>query len=300
MDPGQSDTMAHRCPSCGERMMPHVVAADRAGSATLPIARCPRCGLGRTARWGPVGEAAPTGLPAGGPLRWVADAIIRRELTPTRALPVGASIVDVGAGSGARSRQLARLGYRVTALEPDIVEAAAARADLPLEVAVVATTLEDWPGEEVFDGALMSHVLEHIDDPVSALSTLGGRLSPGGLLVVMVPNAGSAEARLFGGRWHGWEPSRHRWHYTATALRGVLERAGYRDVRVSARGAWMYPASLAYSLAPGLDPQVTRGARAVTGRLVAAALIPVSWAATRAGRGPQLVAVARTSPRPAR
>lgn len=286
-----------QCPGCGRAMAPHVFAADRTGGGPVAIRRCPACGLCHTDAAAAPPPAAATCLPPRGPLRWVADAIIRYELGPVRILPVGGSILDVGAGSGGRSLRLRRWGYHVTALEPDRAEASTARVALPTDVAVVNATLEEWAGgEEMFDGALMSHVLEHLADPEQELAALRGRLRPGGVLIVTVPNAGGAEARLFRGRWHGWEPARHRWHYTAHALGQLLQRAGYQDVRVRAHGGWMYPASLTYSLLPGLDPQVTTGARARAGRLVAAALIPLALLEVAAGRGPQLVAIAVSPP----
>jgi 2-polyprenyl-3-methyl-5-hydroxy-6-metoxy-1,4-benzoquinol methylase len=43
---------------------------------------------------------------------------------------------------------------------------------------------------------LALHVLEHVDDPVDLLAVIAGWLEPGGVLVVVTPNAESLHRRL--------------------------------------------------------------------------------------------------------
>jgi SAM-dependent methyltransferase len=198
--------------------------------------------------------------------------------------------VDVGAGTGARAAAAAAGGYAVTAIEPDPAEAARARARLGAERVLERPLGAGAPGAER-DAALAWHVLEHLEDLDAALAAIREMLRPGGALVAAVPNAGGLEARRLGSRWHGWEPARHRWHLDAPALARVLGGAGFARVAVEARGGWRYPSSLAFSLAPGLDPQVRPG-RAAAGRALALALVPAAAATAALGAGSQLVAVA--------
>jgi SAM-dependent methyltransferase len=243
-------------------------------------------------------DAAPAGAPAG-LAGATADRLLRAQLGPLVALrPPPADVIDLGAGAGARAASAGRLGYRVTALEPDPLEAERARALLGAD-RVIAAPLERPPnGLGPFDAAIAWHVLEHVRDLDEALAAAAGLLRPGGDLVAAGPNPLGAEARAFGGRWHGWEPARHRWHLDAAALSSALRASGMADVRVGARGGWGYPAGLAYSLAPGLDPQV-HPRRVVAGRALAAALVPVALAARAAGMGGQLIATARAGAGPA-
>jgi len=270
-----------------------VLARDRAGAATRPIRRCQACGIGFTASSTGPAPAAPTALPAGGIVRTLAHGIIRRELRPlTEALEPGATVLDIGAGGGDRAFVLARAGYRVTAVEPDPDEADRARRQLHGRAALATTTIETLPADATgYDGALLSHVLEHLGEPDRALQLIRDRLRRGGTIAIMVPNAGGLQARVFRGRWHQWEPSRHRWHFTTQVLAEMLGGAGYRDVRVRAVGGWRYPASLAYSIAPRLDPQTPGSPPA--GRLLALALTPIALAEVATGHGSQLVATAR-------
>ena len=283
------------CPRCSAPGRQWVRARDRASGVRHTLYRCTGCGVGFT--WPAVNAepAAPTLLPDGGILRRVADALTRAELDPVfGAVRSGGAVLDIGAGSGNRALILARAGYRVTAVEPDAAEAALARRQLGGRVDVHECAIEALPASETgYDGAVLSHVLEHLADPDATLRATRQRLRPGGALVVFVPNAESGEARLFRGRWHGWEPSRHRWHYAAATLTRVLVDAGYVDIDVRAQGGWRSPATLAFSAAPRLDPQIPGAPHHLVGRALTLALAPVAGLEVLSGHGPQLVAVAR-------
>ncbi len=202
-------------------------------------------------------------------------------------------MLDIGGGAGNRARVLARLGYGVTVVEPDPAQAAHARTQLAGVATVCDVGIEDLPPDmALFDAALLSHVLEHLSDPDAVLRDVRQRLRPGGTLVVMVPNAGGFEARAFRGRWHAWEPARHRWHFTRVGLRRLVAQAGFAAVDVRVAGGWRYPSSIAFSIAPRLDPQTFPGMRLV-GAALPFVMSPVARLLVAAGQGGQLVAVAR-------
>ncbi|MCC6832209.1 MAG: class I SAM-dependent methyltransferase [Thermoleophilia bacterium] len=248
--------------------------------------------MGWTPEPSPAAPAAPGRGPAGA-LGRLARALAAAELR--RLLPgvgPGMLVMDVGAGAGLRADALLGLGARVLALEPDPVEAMRATTALRGRAVVRSVGLAELEPHAVrADAVLCWHVLEHLPDLDLSLARMRDALRPGGTLLVAVPNAGGAEARLLGGRWQGWEPARHRWHLTRHALRNVLTGAGLADIRIAARGGWAPALGLAASVAPSLDPQLTPSP--LPGLALAAALTPVSGLARLAGAGPQLVAVAR-------
>ncbi len=289
------------CPRCGARSAFLVAPRDRTGGAVASIRLCLSavCGVGFTHPRPDGLGAAPASAPGGEVEDRVASRIVAAGLAHfTARLPAGSLVLDVGAGSGLRARALAGRGLRVIAIEPDAREEMRAHAMLSTipagMVELVRADVSQLPevmDGRVADGAVMWHVLEHLDDMDAGLRAVGESLRPGGVLQVAVPNRASAEARAFGARWHGWEPSRHVWHMDGDALRLVLGSGGFSVDEIGTRGGWGYPSGIAYSLAPGLDPQVNPRMGPL-GRALAATLIPAAMAARAAGRGGQLVTIA--------
>ena len=72
---------------------------------------------------------------------------------------------------------------------------------------------------------LCTETLEHVRDTAAFLGELRRALAPGGLLILTVP---------FAARWH-FVPQDF-WRFTPAALDYVLKTAGFREVRVYARG----------------------------------------------------------------
>ncbi len=284
-----------------------LVPRDRHGAVTARVRLCTSrvCGVGFTEPPPHGAEAAPASAPGGEVEERLAMRVVAAGMAPLASmLAPGARVVDVGAGSGLRARALAQKGFEVLAVEPDPREEMRAHAMMsslpPGRVRVVRAGIHDLGqvmGDYRADAVLMWHVLEHLPDLDAGLRAVAQALRPGGLLNVAVPNRASAEARVFGSRWHGWEPSRHRWHLDADALRMVLGAAGFSVAGIGTRGGWGYPSGLAFSLAPGLDPQV-HPRRSAAGRALAAALVPVAAAARAMGRGGQLVTIARRAGAP--
>lgn len=105
----------------------------------------------------------------------------------SRHLPEpGASVLDVGAGTGAMSLLAAELGYRVTALDLSrgMLEKAGRKADgqgLEIEF-VVGSSAEPPPGP--FDAVMERHVMWTTPDPVAALEAWR-KVAPDGRLVLL-------------------------------------------------------------------------------------------------------------------
>jgi len=295
------------CPRCGAESHYLLTPRDRTEGPPASIRLCASrvCGVGFTEPAPDDLAAAPAASPSGEVELRLASRIVSAGLSHLmRRLAPGDTVVDVGAGSGLRARVLAERGFRVIAIEPDPAEEMRAHAmmsSLPAgaRVEVVRAGVDDLPA--VMDGrtaqaAVMWHVLEHLHHLDAGLGTVAGVLADGGLLGVAVPNRRSAEARAFGPRWHGWEPSRHRWHFDEDSLRLVLGASRFSVADIGTRGGWGYPSGVAYSIAPGLDPQVHPGT-GLLGRALAAAMIPVAATARAVGHGGQLVTIARRAAR---
>jgi 2-polyprenyl-3-methyl-5-hydroxy-6-metoxy-1,4-benzoquinol methylase len=151
----------------------------------------------------------------------------------------GGKLLDLGCGNGRFLALMRDAGWEVRGVEPDPA-AAAKIAQQQFGIPVIVGTLEDagFPGES-FDAITLSHVVEHVHDPIALLSECRRVLKPEGRAVIVTPNLRSLGHQKFGSSWRGLEPPRHLLIFSLTALRVCCEMAGLRVqiLRTSARAA---------------------------------------------------------------
>jgi 2-polyprenyl-3-methyl-5-hydroxy-6-metoxy-1,4-benzoquinol methylase len=171
--------------------------------------------------------------------RAAADRHVRRLRRPR----AGARLLDVGCGNGQFLVEMRAAGWTVEGVETDARAVAHARER---GVAVRQSSVEDgaYP-PQTFDTVTMSHVLEHLHDPVATLRSVRELLREDGVLWVATPNLASPGHARYGRAWRGLEPPRHLVLFTPSALRRALDRAGFRvaEVQRPASAAWVYEAS---------------------------------------------------------
>jgi 2-polyprenyl-3-methyl-5-hydroxy-6-metoxy-1,4-benzoquinol methylase len=209
--------------------------------------------------------------------RAAADRHVRRLARPRE----DARLLDVGCGNGEFLLEMRAAGWSAQGLETDARAVARAREH---GVDVREGALEDgvYPARS-FDAVTLSHVLEHLYDPVRTLRTCREILRDDGVLWLATPNLASHGHARYGRAWRGLEPPRHLVLFTPSALTRALERAGFRVVSFQrpASARWVYDASTDDS---------RRAAR--LSRLLAVAVADAR-SALRHERGEELVAVAR-------
>lgn len=154
----------------------------------------------------------------------------------------GRCFLDVGCGAGARLDRAAQLGWVTYGL--DLGErAVAAAAGRGHRVAVGSAEHLPFPTASMHL-VMMSHVLEHLADPLQALREARRVLAPEGLLSVAVPNFGSGTARLYGEHWRALDVPRHLQHFTPQTLRQAATQAGLRVRSLhTRRERWVFSAS---------------------------------------------------------
>ena len=113
------------------------------------------------------------------------------------------SMLEVGCSSGYLGASLVARGHKVVGVEPDPGAAAAATRVLS---EVWTGGLDDYLDanpDARFDVLIFGDVLEHMVDPAAALQRALRHLSPGGCVVVSLPNMahGSVRAMLLAGRF---------------------------------------------------------------------------------------------------
>jgi 2-polyprenyl-3-methyl-5-hydroxy-6-metoxy-1,4-benzoquinol methylase len=151
-----------------------------------------------------------------------------RFLAPYLADRETLRVVDVGAGFGHIYTSLAAalpgrdIEYDAVEVDPDavryLVDVLRARA--------VHDRIERFPGP--YDLMVMSHFLEHLQDPVGYLAAQRRRIATGGLLFVEVPNADY--------RFKDHDQP-HLSFFEVETLTRVVESAGFEVVRIDTCGA---------------------------------------------------------------
>lgn len=191
--------------------------------------RCPDCGAATTDPW-------PSGLEldeaygtwyrpeSGRRFSFVGDALLDRTRAALAArvdaiAPPG-RVLDVGAGDGVLMDALRLRGREVLGLERG-----SRREDMRDE------PLDRIEGE--WAAVVFWHALEHLPDPGDAIGQAARLLTPGGVVVIAVPDSSSLQALVFGDDWLHLDLPRHLVHLRAATLRAGLRRAGLRVERES-------------------------------------------------------------------
>jgi SAM-dependent methyltransferase len=162
--------------------------------------------------------------------KWVATLPyrIRFGSPELRPAPFGQKrFLDVGCGGGALLSAMQALGWSCFGIDLSEESIQSSRQRAP-QASVKKAVLQDLREESFYDLIVLSHVLEHLPNPISSLQHCLRLLRPGGKLVIVVPNIASAEAKLFSRSWLGLEIPRHLIHFTERTAKNVIERAGFQ------------------------------------------------------------------------
>jgi SAM-dependent methyltransferase len=158
--------------------------------------------------------------------------------------PPRGTLLDAGSGDGAYMTVMKTLGWDVRGIEPDSNAVRVARGR---GLDVLESSIEEGqlPAGH-FDVITMSHVIEHVLDPAATFVAVHRALRPGGLAVVLTPNAESWGHSLFGPAWFHLDPPRHLHLFSSRNLVAIAERAGLEVLRVrtTGRGHLMFDGSV--------------------------------------------------------
>jgi 2-polyprenyl-3-methyl-5-hydroxy-6-metoxy-1,4-benzoquinol methylase len=145
-----------------------------------------------------------------------------------RQFPPG-RLLDVGCGDGEFLHRMTQLGWKGQGIDFDAAAIAAGRQKYGLDL-MTGDFQSARFDEKDFDAVTMSHVIEHVPDPVGCLEKCRDLLRPGGRLIVTTPNTLSLGHARFGQAWRGLEPPRHLHIFTPRLLGEIARRAGLRVV----------------------------------------------------------------------
>jgi SAM-dependent methyltransferase len=168
---------------------------------------------------------------------WLSDqGVDMDDSWAARHLKPRAKVCDLGCGNGDLLSRLRRLGHEVVGVEPDPDAGDVARGQ---GVKVVQGTAEELPEEiasQQFDCVVMSHVLEHVRDPLRAVSNATRLLNDNGTLVIETPNNEAKGLRRSGVLWPWLDVPRHLNFFTVESLQAVCKARGLKIKDLEYRG----------------------------------------------------------------
>jgi SAM-dependent methyltransferase len=106
--------------------------------------------------------------------------------------------------------------------------------------------------EAYFDAITMTHVIEHLHDPMDTLHRCWKLLKPGGQITVTTPTWDARGHQIFGVDWLALDPPRHLILFTEASLRRAMESCGFvvtRPPRPSLKAQELFHASFCLQLA---------------------------------------------------
>lgn len=138
-------------------------------------------------------------------------------------------LLDVGCGPGLLVDEARLMGWDAQGIELSDWGRNYARGHLGLDV--LPGPFEDTNLElNSFDVIVMLDVIEHLENPLSALKRAEALLKPGGILYLSTPDVDSALSRMLKGRWWGIQ-RHHLYYFSRTTLCAVLGRLNFKVIK---------------------------------------------------------------------
>jgi 2-polyprenyl-3-methyl-5-hydroxy-6-metoxy-1,4-benzoquinol methylase len=147
-------------------------------------------------------------------------------------------LLDIGCGNGHFLYIMKKTGWSTFGVEIDPESSRIARELYKLSI--FNGYLEDAHYQDhSFDAITITHVIEHLHDPISLLKESHRILCPGGRIYITTPNLESLGHRTSKKNWFALEPPRHLHLWTPRTLRKTLEMADFKveQCKTSSKGA---------------------------------------------------------------
>lgn len=151
----------------------------------------------------------------------------KANATPTM---VPGRMMEIGCATGTYLHQMAQQGWRVEGIEFSANAADEAR-QRGYQVEIGSVEMADRDDNQ-FDLIAGWMVLEHLHDPLLALTKMRKWIREDGQLAISVPDSGGYEFTLFTEHWYALQLPTHLFHYDKYSISKLLEKSGWRVTRI--------------------------------------------------------------------
>lgn len=142
------------------------------------------------------------------------------------------SVLDVGCGTGLLLSSFKKRGWEVKGIDTskNIVNYANRTFNVNAHVADLKSFKS---GNKRYDLVTMTHVLEHVYEPLKDLKKIQKLLKKDGSLVLVIPNINSLGYKLYKENWSHFHPGRHLYYYSPATIKKLLNKSGFSDINIT-------------------------------------------------------------------
>ena len=141
----------------------------------------------------------------------------------------GPRLLDLGFGRGYVLKLARAYGFETYGLDSSTFLAGKLEPEFGRRICRGTLGLDRIPWDS-FDAIVMSHVAEHLADPVAVLHEVRQKLNPGGVLCIAVPDMDSLQLRIFGKNWDVVSPLVHYQYFNEASLSRLLTTCGFENL----------------------------------------------------------------------
>lgn len=144
-------------------------------------------------------------------------------------------VLDIGSSAGVLLNMFQKRQWDTFGVEPSLSFAEYSRKEYGLNVKTGFFQKITFP-EIKFDLIVISHVLEHISDPIDFLSIAGGKLRDNGYLFIEVPDIRRPKIKVL---YSSFFASAHLYLFSPATLKMILAKAGFKIISAAnAQRGW--------------------------------------------------------------
>lgn len=156
-------------------------------------------------------------------------AVVDFEVFYLPAKPNG-KLLEIGCGSGVMLKTMKDLGWSIEGIDfdPNAVNNASKKG---LNVKLGGLIEQNYP-DKSYDAIVMSHLIEHVPDPINMIIECFRIMKDGSVLVLITPNSNSFGHKVFQENWRGLEPPRHLNIFDANSIVNLLKFAKFSRLAI--------------------------------------------------------------------
>lgn len=139
----------------------------------------------------------------------------------------GSNVLEIGCGDGLLINELQKLSFNCFGIEPSY---AATKRAVTKGLNVIQGYFPVTSFDSQMDVVILTHVFEHIENPIDFISGIKNILNPGGYILFAQTNYLGLIPRLQKENWYAWVPEHHYWHFTLQGLSSFMTSHSFARV----------------------------------------------------------------------